>query len=61
VLKPTARVASRPRELSLALASWCARTGGRAANFTVRNRCNLPRRAHQQASAYNIFNDRERG
>ena len=26
--------------------------GGRAAHFTVRNRCNLPRRAHQLASAY---------
>src|SRR5208337_5282832 len=26
--------------------------GGRAANFRARNRCNLPRRAHQLASAY---------
>ncbi len=26
--------------------------GGRAANFMVRNRCKLPRRAHQLASAY---------
>jgi len=26
--------------------------GGRVAHFTVRNRCNLPRRAHQLASAY---------
>jgi hypothetical protein len=25
---------------------------GRATHFTVRNRCNLPRRAHQLASAY---------
>ena len=25
--------------------------GGRAANFRARNRCNLPRRAHQLASA----------
>jgi hypothetical protein len=25
--------------------------GGRVAHFTVRNRCNLPRRAHQLASA----------
>ena len=28
------------------------RTGGRAAHFTVRNRCNLPRHAHQLAGAY---------
>ncbi len=26
--------------------------GGRGAQFSVRNRCNLPRRAHQLASAY---------
>ena len=26
--------------------------GGRVAHFTVRNRCNLPRRAHQLAIAY---------
>ena len=25
------------------------------AHFTVRNRCNLPRRAHQLASAYKIW------
>jgi ATP-dependent phosphofructokinase / diphosphate-dependent phosphofructokinase len=29
--------------------------GGRAANFTVRNCYNLPRRAHQLASAYGFF------
>jgi len=33
------------------LAGWCNRTGGRVAHFTVRNRCNPPRRAHQLASA----------
>ena len=29
--------------------------GGRVAYFTVRNRCNLPRRAHQLASAYDFL------
>jgi hypothetical protein len=29
--------------------------GGRAANFTVRNRCNLPRRAHQSEVMRDLF------
>ncbi len=45
------RIAS-PLMLPEAIASWCAKTGGLAAHFTVRNRCNLLRRAHQLASAY---------
>ena len=36
-------------EVLVALASWVRQDGGRAAHFTVRNRCNLPRLAHQLA------------
>jgi hypothetical protein len=40
-------------EFCLKLARWCARTGSPGACYSVRNRCSLPRRAHQLASADN--------
>jgi hypothetical protein len=42
---------SNCQKKSLALAGWCARMGGLVAYFRACNHCNLPRHAHQLASA----------
>jgi hypothetical protein len=47
------RWVSQPKtKICLAAARWCASKGGQVAYFTARNHCNLPKRAHQLASAY---------
>jgi hypothetical protein len=42
----------RAEKKTQTLARWCARTGSPGAYYAARNRCSLPRRAHQLASAY---------